>query len=33
MTEPFQKLNVGIANADGDQLTDSITDREFIREV
>ena len=30
ITEPFQELNIGIANTDGDQLTDSITDLEFI---
>ena len=30
VTEPFQELNLGIANTDGDQLTDGITDREFI---
>ena len=30
ITEPFQELNLGIANADGGRLTDDITDREFI---
>ena len=32
ITEPyaFQELNLGIANTDGDQLTDDITDSEFI---
>ena len=30
ITEPFQELNVGIVNEDGDQLTDSITDTAFI---
>jgi hypothetical protein len=31
ITEPFQELNVGIVNVDGDQLTDSISDPEFMR--
>jgi septin family protein len=30
ITEPFQELNVGIVNEDGDQLTDSITDTQFM---
>jgi GTPase SAR1 family protein len=30
ITEPFQELNVGIVNEDGDQLTDGITDTEFL---
>jgi len=30
ITEPFHELNLGIANTDGDELTDAIADREFI---
>ena len=29
--EPFQELNAGIADADGDELTAGITDEEFIQ--